>query len=67
MEVQPEKKISEFSKTTVNFNSLLVLPLWNTQRKRVSYFQQNHVFFCHWDNKHFKFIGVLLYQLFASV
>lgn len=65
VEVQPEKKISEFSETTVNFNSLLVLPIWNTQRKHVSYFQQNSVVLCQWDNKHFAFIGVFLYQPFA--
>lgn len=64
MEVQPQK-ISEFSKTTVNFNSLLMLHFYNTQRKHVSYILQNSVFLCHCDNKHLKFIEVFLYQLFA--
>lgn len=42
-----------------------MLHFYNTQRKHVSYIQQNSAFLCHCDNKHLEFIEVFLYQLFA--
>lgn len=60
-----QKNSSVFENSCKLINSLSVLPFCNTQKGHDSYFQQSIMFLSHWNNKHFKFIGVFLDQLFA--